>query len=238
MKKKIITVMLAAAIAVSAMTSCSITIGSSKDNDTSSESVVSSVNDTSSDEASDEVSDNVSSNESVSSTSPVNVDNINISNDWDSWQISIDGDVYTMPCEISDFEKNGWTLENADGTIKAKQYTLGQYLKKGDLKISVQIVNLSDKEINIADGKIGQVKVDADNEVQVVLPGKLVFDENLTVEDIKAKYGEPKRETEGDKYVDLAYTGKTYQSVDFFIYKPDSGLTARSSVSVRNFGVN
>ena len=234
MKKKIITIMLAAAMVVSAMTSCSITIGSSKDNDTSSESISSSFNDTSSDVSSDEVS----SNESVSSTSPVNLDDIDISNDWNSWQIAVDGVVYTMPCDISDFEKNGWTLENADGTLKANQYTLSQPMKKDDLRIYVQIINLSDNEINIADGKVGQVKIDANSEVQVVLPGKLVFDENITVEDIKAKYGEPNRENEGDKYVTLTYTGKSYQSVEFFIYKPDSGMTGYSSVSVRNFGVN
>ncbi|MGN0475278.1 MAG: hypothetical protein ACI4IJ_09330 [Acutalibacteraceae bacterium] len=234
MKKKIITVMLAAAMAASVMTSCTVTIGSSKDKDTSSDSVVSSVSDTSSDEVSD---DNLSS-DSTSSTSPVNLDDIDISNDWNSWQIAVDGVVYTMPCDISDFEKNGWTLENADGTLKSNQYTLSQPMKKGDLRIYVQIINLSDNEINIADGKVGQVKIDANSEVPIVLPGKLVFDENLTVEDIKAKYGEPKRENEGDNYVTLTYTGELYQSVDFFIYKPDSGMTGYSSVAVRNFGVN
>lgn len=232
MKKKIITVMLVAAITVSAMTSCSVTIGGSKE-DASAESYKSGFSDTSS----DEISSEDASSEQVSSTSPVNVDDIDISNDWSSWQIAVDGDVYTMPCDISEFEKNGWKLEDADGTLKANQYTLGNTMKKGDLSISVQIVNMSDKEIDVADGKVGRVKVGLDSKVSTVLPGKLVFDENLTIEDIKAKYGEPSSEYDSDKSVTLSYTDKLYQSVEFSIYNPDSGLTDHSTVSVRNFDV-
>ncbi len=234
MKKKIISLMLAAAMVISMMASCSITIGSSKDDETSSADDTSSISIT----TDDDTSGDDTSSEEVSNSTPVNVDDIDIADKWDSWQIAVDGDVYTIPCDLSEFKKNGWELKNSDGTLKSNQYTLiGQTLKKGDLSISAQLVNMTDNEVAIADCQVGSVKVTLDDNVSAVLPGGIVFDKNLTVEDVKAKYGEPDDITESEKSVTLTYDGGYYMEVEFCFYNEDSGMKEYSYVLVENFGV-
>lgn len=236
MKKKIITLMIAAAMVVSMMASCSITIGSSKDNDDDTSSTSNTTNfDVSTDE---DTSSEDTSSEEVSSSAPVNVEDIDIADKLDSYQIAIDGDVYTIPCDVAEFEKNGWKLGNSDATLKKNQYTLiTQAMKKGDLLISVRIINLSDNEVKLADAQVGEVQVAVLDNVSTVLPGGFVFDQNTTIDDVKAKYGEPTDVVEDDDYIKLKYSSGSYKTVTFHFYNPESSMTKYNSVSVENFGI-
>lgn len=238
MKKKIITLMITAAMVVSMMASCTVTVGKS-DNDTSSADDTSSVSITTDDDTSSEdTSSEDTSSEEVSSSAPVNVEDIDIADKLDSYQIAIDGDVYTIPCDVAEFEKNGWKLGNSDATLKKNQYTLiTQAMKKGDLLISVRIINLSDNEVKLADAQVGEVQVAVLDNVSTVLPGGFVFDQNTTVDDVKAKYGEPTDVIDDDDYVKLKYKGGSYKTVTFHFYKPESNMTKYNSVSVENFGM-
>ncbi len=229
MKKKITALMIATAMLVSMMASCTITI-TKKDKD----------NDVSSDSTSSYVVwdyydwDYDTSSEDVSSAPSVNVDDIDISDDWKSWQIALDGVVYTIPCDVSEFEKNGWTLDGKDESLEPNHYTLAQKLYKGDNYIYVQVLNETSKTITTGEGKISQVDVDGDDDVSLVLPGGLVFDKNLTVETIKAKYGEPTSEYVYDDWVALIYRGdRAYQSIHFSIYT-DESKWKYSDVSIQN----
>lgn len=213
MKKKIAALIVASAMVVSMMVSCSSNGGTDTSSDNS---ISSSVGDT-----------------SVSSS--VNVDNIDIADEWTSGQIAIDGVVYTLPCENSKFHNNGWYFKYTEGDLEAMQCSVSQRLVNGDKTILAQLINMSNEKIDILEGQIGQVQIDANDGVSVVLPGKLVFDENITVEDIKAKYGEPAEEKEVDDHVILNYNGDTDQELKFFIYNPGSNMEKYSSVTFKNF---
>ncbi len=236
MKKKIVALMVAAAITVSMMASCSITIGSSKDNGDDTSSTSNTTNfDVSTD---DDTSSEDTSSEEVSSSTPVNVEDIDIADKLDSYQIAIDGHVYTIPCDVAEFEKNGWKLGNADTTLKKNQYTLiTQAMKKGDMMISVRIINLSDNELKLADAQVGEVQVAVLDNVSTVLPGGFIFDQNTTADDVKAKYGEPTDVVDDDDYVQLKYKGGYYKTITFHFYKPESNMTKYNKVSVENFGM-
>lgn len=278
MKKTFITVILAAAIAISSMTACTITFGSDDTNNnqgtgtseaaensapaenpaeassaepsgevmseaSSSESSSESSNESSSSIANEIMGNGLSNDTSKtesseqSSSSSANNSDVKISDDIRSFQISLDGEVYTMPCEISDFEKNGWTLKSADGNLGANEYTFGPYMEKGEKQIALYMVNLSDSEKKLSECPIGQVKVYAEDQTEVVLPGGLVFDESLTIDDIKAAYGEPDQKSEDDDYTTYTYKGDGwYQSIEFFIYKQGSDMAGRSWVYIKNFG--
>lgn len=206
MKKKILTLAIAAAMVISMMASCN----KSGDNNGSSD-----------------------NGGSVGNASSVNAGDTDNSNDLFSFQISIDGNTYTLPCAYSEFAANGWELDGEDGTLKSNTQLIAQKLKNGDKSIMVSIYNSTSEAINYSDGAVTKVKVSLEC-ANPVLPGNFVFDENTTVDDVIAKYGEPNEQYDTDNGVVLTYKKDITQKVEFTIYSQDSGMTKSSSVTVYN----
>lgn len=86
------------------------------------------------DEASDEIPSYISKYKA-----PTSLEDI------ESTIIEIDGYIYEIPCPLSEFIKNGWTINGKLDSLPAKTYTLCD-LKKGDNSISITLTNFSDNQ--------------------------------------------------------------------------------------------
>lgn len=149
------------------------------------------------------------SSNQISSNSTNNAGDINIENmDLFSYTVELDGVVYTMPCDLNEFEKNGWHLtENSqkyydqNGSLSAQDTTLYYEITKNEdkasyAKVYVAFANTSTSEMPVQECKIGSFRVDIDGsqgeEAPVIrFPGGLTVNRSLTANDIISKYGEP-----------------------------------------------
>lgn len=219
MKKRISILMISAAMVISAMTSCSVQIGGgSGSNNSSADNSISSTADN---------KDNSKSSEENSKSS-----------DLFSFKVSIDGNEYKLPCAFSEFKANGWEINGEDGSIKPNTKLLNGQIKKGDMKLYVQLLNTTSETLKYSECAVSEITVNLTYCPSITLPGNFVFDENTTVEDVIAKYGEPTEKNDYDKYDTysvLTYKKDVYQSVKFTIYSSESSTPSKyNSVSIEN----
>ena len=150
-----------------------------------------------------------------------------------TWKIKLEGKEYTIPCDYSEFKKDGWTLEDEDAKLNSTTYTLIEYISKGDSTLPVQLWNPTDSALKYSECQIGKIDLAVENNVSVELPGGFVFDKNVTADDVIAFYGEPTSEDEGDNYRALYYEYDIYNEVEFFIYD-DEDMVDYNNVSIQN----
>lgn len=138
-----------------------------------------------------------------------------LSSNADSFQISLDGNILTLPALYSDFTALGWTCDRIDGeTLKPGFIMTGNAaLKKGDATLSgANFINLSDEELPLSECYVYGFAFAYDTKGAVstsfVLPGGLHI--GSTIDDITAAYGEP---TETDDS-SATKTKLTYKSGD------------------------
>lgn len=216
MKKRISILMIAAAMVISAMTSCSVQIGGgSGSNNSSADNSISSTADN---------KDNSKSSEESSKSS-----------DLFSFKVSIDGNEYKLPCAFSEFKANGWKIDGNDDSIKANTRLLNGHIKKDNMRLGVQLLNTTSETLKYSECAVSEVTIRLTDCPSFTLPGNFAFDENTTVEDIIAKYGEPteKRVSDKNDYCVLEYEKSTYQSVEFMIYTDPSWIKY-NSVTIEN----
>lgn len=60
-------------------------------------------------------------------------------------QFRLDGDLYQLPCPVSEFENNGWTLNTSGKESVPGQSQIGATLKKGQHSITVKLSNFDTK---------------------------------------------------------------------------------------------
>lgn len=208
--KKIIALLLASALTVVTMASCTVSIKKNSDN-------ASSQTDT---------SEETSSEEKGPTPDALY-----------TYQITIDGDTYTLPCSYADFQKNGWEMEGEDQDVGGRTKMLGVHLKKGSERIGVQPVNLSSDTVKLTECPIVQVEVTIKDVTSIELPGGLKFDESTKPEDLVTRYGEPDEtydSEESDRYT-YVYKQDVYNNVEFTIYGGNGTLEPKyGSVKVEN----
>ena len=210
--KKIIALFLASALTVVTMASCTVSIKKNSD-DTSSSLPA-------------ESSEEVSSEETGAKSDALF-----------TYQITIDGYTYSLPCSYEEFHKNGWEMEGADEDVASRTKMLGVYLKKDNERIGVQPVNLSSDTMKLTECPIVQVDVTIKDVTSIELPGGLKFDENTKPEDLVEKYGEPDEtynSEDSDRYT-YVYKQDVYNTVEFTIYGGNGSLEPKyGSVEVEN----
>ena len=188
MKKKVVTVALTTAMIVNTLSGCDMP------NENTSTELVSTLAE--SDKAVSEAAKNVDSEELYMETTE-------LSTDLFSWQISIDGVVYTLPCEFSEFEKNGWELfveeEHEDDGIMGANCHGSIEMKKGEDRITVWLQNTTDEDLEYSKCPVVEVELFLEkikSDMEVVFPNNLVASKDITKEEVIEKYGEPAEEIE------------------------------------------
>ncbi len=143
------------------------------------------------------------SQNSDSTISGLNIENM----DMFSGALELDGIVYTLPCDLSEFEKNGWHMEKSSqerydsgDPLSPHDTTLYFQLTKNDKKSSIMVriafVNPDDTAVPLTNCPVGSVRIDVDGSqstegAYVRFPGGFVIDRSVTVNDFKVKYSQP-----------------------------------------------
>lgn len=149
-----------------------------------------------------------------------------LSSDPESFQVSLDGNIITLPALYSDFTALGWECDvNTDEeTLKSGFMMVGNAsLRKGDASLSgVNFINLSDQELPLSECYVCGFSFAYDSKsavaASVVFPGGLHI--GSTIDDITAAYGEP-TETDDSRSTatKLIYKFGDYNEITFEIDK-------------------
>ncbi len=160
-----------------------------------------------------------------------------LSDDIYSFQLEMDGELYTFPMSFADFTAMGWEYQgDAEEQMGPNQYTVGERFQKGDAEVYASLVNLGINTVTFAEASVGGMSMDPYQfedapDTQIVFPGGIVFGQ-ATAEDIEAAYGKPSDVYEGDMYTKMNYEYDSYQEWDFYVYA-ESGVL--EEFEVRNF---
>lgn len=151
----------------------------------------------------DSNSDNTSSDSA--SANSVNIEDLGLFD----YAVELDGIVYNLPCDLSEFEKNGWYISDSskeysrqdpDRAINPDDASLYFELtndKYGEscADVMVAFVNTGSEPALIKDCLIGCFRIDIDvkselNGIDIKFPGGLTIDKKTTSKDLIDKYGE------------------------------------------------
>ncbi|MBQ9901681.1 MAG: hypothetical protein IJM51_04755 [Clostridia bacterium] len=159
-----------------------------------------------------------------------------------TWEIKLDGVDYTLPFDFSLLQAQGYTLdEKYDKDLAANTYMImigGGNPKKDGVSLDVLFWNPNDTTKKMSECQIGQIRVEADDKHELILPGGLKFDSTVTVQDVLSKYGENSDECEvreSEDYTTITYKEGIYNNVEFFIYTKDESKFKYNHVKLQNF---
>lgn len=119
-----------------------------------------------------------------------------LGDNWDSYTVQVGEKVLTLPCNISDLEAAGLTLDTEDmpedTKVDADDFELAFFQDEAGNMIMVDLINTSDSEKKVKDCLVGGINV-ADYDLEaggltVVFPGGITI--GSAKEDVLAKYGE------------------------------------------------
>ena len=132
--------------------------------------------------------------------------------EWETYYANVDGNEYTLPCDFSQFQANGWVLdESCDGeTIEYEDYTYA-FIDKDDKEFYIIVANPdSETPISIDEGLVVGVVYDFHSEG---MPGNIEGGICLgsSYDNVIAAYGTPDDIyiDDEDDYKQMTYFGAT-----------------------------
>ena len=158
-----------------------------------------------------------------------------LSDDLYSFQISIEGTVYQFPMWYSDFESLGWTYDGDNTqTLSSNQYTLTEVWKKDGVSVYSEFANLSMNTVPLSECIVTGITLDTYNledcNWEIILPGGIQYGVS-NADDIKAAYGTPSSDYDGDLYYSMTYKYDLYQEIELYVYKDTNTL---GKIDIRN----
>ncbi len=166
--------------------------------------------------------------------------NIEASDDIYSFQITINDELYQFPMTYEDFTAYGWEYDpgSYDDAIELapNQYSPFEKFKKDGLQINGVVANLGMNTVSIEECIICGVSIEKfyfdkeNSNPKVELPGGIVRGES-TLDDVKAAYGDPSSDYDGDLYTMLEYDLDYDQEVKLYVDK-DTGTLG--NIDIRN----
>lgn len=151
-----------------------------------------------------------------------------LSDDLYDFQISIDGVVYQFPMWFSDFEALGWEYDGDETeTLSSNQYTFTQVWKKDGCKVYTRFANLSMNTVPFSESMVAGITLEdfylEDCDWEILLPGGIQYGVS-NADDIKAAYGDPTSDYDGDLYYKMTYEYDFYREISLYVYKDDDTL--------------
>ncbi len=138
-----------------------------------------------------------------------------LSDDLFDFQFSLNGEVYTLPCQYSELSEAGWSMEDIEGNeLEAGQYTLQNRISNGDIYLSANIVNTGDETLPMEQCRVGKLSLDsyeADSGAKLVLSKGITY--GSTYDEVTAAFGEPTDTYDSDVIITLTYKADTYSYV-------------------------
>ncbi len=162
-------------------------------------------------------------------------DAADLSDDIYSFQMMLDGEVYTFPMSYDEFVARGWEIKDDVSTeIPPNSYTWCSF-QKGDLRATCDILNmfvntLTVDKCDVVGFSVDSYAMDKAPDTTLVLPAGITYGTS-TLDDITAAYGPASDTYEGSLYTKLTYQYSTYQNVDLQV-DLESGVL--NDVDIRN----
>lgn len=177
--------------------------------------------------------------------------------DWSTMLVKIDGVEYSFPYSLRTLQANGWTfniedyleegqteyiLEEGEYTYSTTLLSNEQYGSgAGSAEIYVGFKNFTQEPKNILDCGIWAIEVSGVYGTMPVkkcpdveLPGGVKF--GMTMDEIKAVYGEPDEVDDNDYYVKLEYVKDYSRQMDLYVYTgKDGGAEGLLDIEFRNY---
>lgn len=162
-------------------------------------------------------------------TSPVSSD---LSSDWKDMQIQIDGHVLTLPCDYSEIEALGYSVdwsqfEEEDCILEPNYYTMltvdaqnsdGKVLGIGFINTTTEAKKMNECQVRKIEAEWSRTGETPD----VVLPGGITW--GTSIEEVESIYGTLEAENiyESDGgYKIYTYKTKVFRAIDLEIYTED-----------------
>lgn len=104
-----------------------------------------------------------------------------LGNDIKSFNVSVMGDVYTLPAPVSEFVKNGWQIiESKDVKAGTNEYE-AITMKKDNVTFSFNAFNFAKSQVNAKNATIYQIEQDSHSaDLKIILPGNISIGTSLT----------------------------------------------------------
>ncbi len=139
----------------------------------------------------------------------------NLSENLFDFQLSLNGEVYTLPCKYSELSEAGWSMEDIEGNeLGAGQYTFSNRISNGDIYLSASLANTEDKTLPMKQCRVGKLSLDsyeADSGAKLVLSKGITF--GSTYDEVIAAFGEPTDKYESEIIITLTYKSDIYSYV-------------------------
>lgn len=151
-----------------------------------------------------------------------------LSDDLYDFQISIDGTVYQFPMFYSDFEALGWAYDGDNTkTLSSNQYTTSEVWEKDGFKVYTRFANLSMNTVPYSESMVAGFTLDKyyleDCDWEIFLPSGIQYGVS-NADDIKATYGEPSRDYDGELYYSMTYKLDSYREFELRVDKEKNAL--------------
>lgn len=233
--KKILTLLLATALLLSAFAACG-----NKEGASSSEAASSEITATPTPQPTEKPTPKPTE-EPTPEPSQVPVSNgMVLSNDIYSFQLEMNGVVYQFPMTYAEFTSYGWVCKDDDTEgIRSNAYG-GVTFEKDGYSVYAHVTNFDINELPMNECYIGGLKADnykLPEGFEIKLPGGIVLNKS-TNDEITEAYGTPSRENKldsGSIYMD--YDKASYQKISLSFYAAEAGEAplALTTVDIKNF---
>lgn len=147
-----------------------------------------------------------------------------LSDDPFSYQISIDGTVIQLPCNVSVLTDLGWIMDDkkVDNTLD-ENYTTGVNVYNGGCFMTLSIYNDGDSAVKFTDAMVDDISIHESSVEghEIFICGGLTI--GSTKDDVKAVYGDEPTRAYSDEtsFSSLTYEGHSYRYRIEFTFKDD-----------------
>ncbi len=158
---------------------------------------------------------------------------VNLSDDLYSFELALNGVVYTLPAPFAQFAQNGWTGENLTSkSLNPSSMTLLDVVANGPQQIYISFCNNAMDVLPYDQCNVGSISLDrtqASAGAQLVLPKGISL--GATYEAVVAAYGQPTDLFDSGTAKSLTYQSGTYSVVTIDI---DSATNQVYQIKVEN----
>ena len=136
-----------------------------------------------------------------------------LGDDWQSFIVRLDGDLYQLPAPISSFIANGWVfVDDPNEMVAAQSTNVRATIRRGNQVMRIHIHNYDDAEQPIAHTFVTRIEFSHHFAVlPIELPGGIT--ENSTLDEILAAFGEPRRTEEGSMFTTYEFGSGMWEQI-------------------------
>ncbi|MFV0399204.1 MAG: transglutaminase domain-containing protein [Oscillospiraceae bacterium] len=157
-----------------------------------------------------------------------------LSSDPYSFQFQLDGVVYSLPADYSQFEAEGWKNDEfASNTLASRKKTLGEQVKKGDEVVTLGLVNTGSSEVRYNKAMVSKITLDdyyAKKGAELLFPGGIKI--GSTEKEVLAAYGEPTDTIETKSQKSFYYEKDVYSTLRITINLESETVTSLSMENI------